>query len=127
MASPSGFAAAPRREFHVDLIPSTAYAGAHGLTFLRRYVRAIQDGSPLPASGEDALAALLNGLKLFSMGYSWGGYESLILPFDPRAHRTAVPWTQPGNCFRLHVGFEDFDDLKAELAAGLGRYRAAAI
>ncbi len=50
------WAAAPRREFHADLLPSTAYAGAHGLTFLRRFVRAIRDGSPLPASGEDALA-----------------------------------------------------------------------
>ena len=50
------WAAAPRREFHADLIPSTAYAGAHGLTFLRRFVRAIQDGAPLPASGADALA-----------------------------------------------------------------------
>lgn len=50
------WSAAPRREFHADLIPSTAYAGAHGLTFLRRFVQAIRDGSPLPASGEDALA-----------------------------------------------------------------------
>lgn len=50
------WAAAPRREFHADLAPSTAYAGAHGLTFLRRFIRAIQDGSPLPATGEDALA-----------------------------------------------------------------------
>ncbi|MCL4833725.1 MAG: Gfo/Idh/MocA family oxidoreductase [Caldilineaceae bacterium] len=50
------WAAAPRREFHADLAPSTAYAGAHGLTFLRRFTQAIQDGSPLPASGEDALA-----------------------------------------------------------------------
>ena len=50
------WAAAPRREFHAELTPSTAYAGAHGLTFLRRFVQAIRDGSPLPASGEDAQA-----------------------------------------------------------------------
>ena len=50
------WAAAPRREFHADLAPSTAYAGAHGLTFMRRFVQAIQDGSPLPADGADALA-----------------------------------------------------------------------
>ncbi len=50
------WAAAPRREFRADLIPSTAYAGAHGLIFLRRFVQAIQTGDPLPASGEDALA-----------------------------------------------------------------------
>ncbi|NOZ31856.1 MAG: cystathionine beta-lyase [Alphaproteobacteria bacterium] len=73
-----------------------------------------------------AIAAMLDPMKLFGMGYSWGGFESLILPFDPRPIRTAVPWTQPGNCFRLHVGFEDFGDLKDELAAGLKRYLAAA-
>jgi len=50
------WAAAPHREFHADLSPSTAYAGAHGLTFLRRFVQAIRDNSPLPARGEDALA-----------------------------------------------------------------------
>jgi len=50
------WAAAPQREFRADLAPSTAYAGAHGLTFLRRFVQAIRDGSPLPATGEDALA-----------------------------------------------------------------------
>lgn len=50
------WAAAPRREFHADLAPSTAYAGAHGLTFMRRFSQAIQNGSPLPANGADALA-----------------------------------------------------------------------
>ncbi len=40
-----------------------------------------------------ALAALLDGLKLFAMGYSWGGYESLIVPFDPRKARTVTGWT----------------------------------
>lgn len=72
-----------------------------------------------------AIAAMMDEMELFSMGYSWGGYESLLLPVDPAPIRTAVAWTEPGNLFRLHAGFEDLDELKADLAAGLKRYRAA--
>jgi cysteine-S-conjugate beta-lyase len=78
----------------------------------------------LPPAARPAIAAFVDQLQLFGMGYSWGGFESLILPFDPKRIRTAVPWTETGNAFRLHVGFEDIDDLKADLAAGLERYRA---
>ncbi len=67
---------------------------------------------------------MIDGLKLFAMGFSWGGYESLIVPSDPARARTAVPWTAPGQLLRIHVGFEGLDDLKADLAAGLERYRA---
>jgi cysteine-S-conjugate beta-lyase len=72
-----------------------------------------------------ALAAMLDGLELFAMGYSWGGYESLCVPVDPARVRTAVPWTAAGQLLRIHVGFEGLDDLKADLKAGLGRYLAA--
>jgi len=67
------------------------------------------------------LAAMLDGLGLFGMGYSWGGFESLILPFDPRAYRTATKWQAEGPALRLHVGLEDVEDLKADLAAGFAR------
>jgi len=77
--------------------------------------------SPGPRS---ALAAMLDGMKLFSMGFSWGGYESLAVPSSLARNRTAVPWAAPGQMLRLHIGFEGFDDLKADLAAGLERYRA---
>lgn len=77
-----------------------------------------------PAS-RDAIAALLNEMRLFGMGYSWGGYESLILPVKPARIRTATEWTAEGNLFRLHVGFEDIEDLKADLSDGLKRYLAA--
>jgi cysteine-S-conjugate beta-lyase len=73
-----------------------------------------------------AIAAMVDPMELFGMGYSWGGFESLILPFDVSKLRTAIPWQDRGNCFRVHVGFEDFNDLKTELAEGLKRYRAAA-
>ncbi|MGA9603193.1 MAG: cystathionine beta-lyase [Methyloceanibacter sp.] len=76
-----------------------------------------------PAS-HAALAAMLDGLSLFGMGYSWGGFESLILPFDPRDYRTATTWEADGPALRLHVGLEDVDDLKADLEAGFARLAA---
>ena len=72
-----------------------------------------------------ALAAMLDGLALFAMGYSWGGYESLCIPSSPARTRTAVPWTSPGQMLRIHVGLEGVDDLKADLSAALERYFAA--
>jgi cystathionine beta-lyase len=73
-----------------------------------------------------ALAAMLDGLKLFAMGYSWGGYESLIVPFEPEHARSATPWTGGGPCLRLHCGLEDPGDLIADLEAGFARLAAAA-
>jgi cysteine-S-conjugate beta-lyase len=67
------------------------------------------------------LAAMVDGLSLFGMGYSWGGYESLILPFDPKTYRTATTWRAEGPALRLHVGLEDVEDLKADLDAGFAR------
>jgi len=77
-----------------------------------------------PAS-ETALAALLDGLELFGMGYSWGGFESLITPQDPTKIRTATRWEARGPMLRLHAGLEDPSDLIADLDAGLARLRAA--
>ena len=76
---------------------------------------------PAPHAG---LAAMLDGLRLFGMGYSWGGFESLILPFNPSAYRTATTWQAEGPALRLHVGLEDLDDLKADLDAGFARLAA---
>jgi len=72
----------------------------------------------------EKLAAMLDGLDLFGMGYSWGGFESLILPFDPRTYRTATTWNEEGPALRLHVGLEDVEDLKADLEAGFARLGA---
>ena len=72
----------------------------------------------------DRLAAMLDGLSLFGMGYSWGGFESLILPFDPRDYRSATEWHAEGPALRLHIGLEDVDDLKADLDAGFARLAA---
>ena len=78
-----------------------------------------------PASRE-ALAAMVDGLELFGIGASWGGFESLVLPFDPRAYRTATRWEAEGPALRFHIGLEDLDDLKADLEAGFDRLRATA-
>ena len=72
-----------------------------------------------------ALAAFLDGLEHFGMGYSWGGFESLIIPFDPRQYRTATQWDEPGQALRIHVGLENTDDLKADLEAGFARLNQA--
>jgi cystathionine beta-lyase len=77
--------------------------------------------NPVPTA---KLAAMLDGLKLFGMGYSWGGFESLIVPFDPTTYRTATKWKAEGPALRLHVGLEDVEDLKADLEAGFARLRA---
>ncbi|WP_370631343.1 cystathionine beta-lyase [Methylosinus sp. Sm6] len=73
---------------------------------------------------QPALAAMLDGLELFGLGYSWGGYESLVLPFDCKSYRTATQWSSEGPALRFSVGLEDLDDLKADLAAGFARLRA---
>ena len=72
------------------------------------------------------LAAFLDGLKLFGMGYSWGGYESLVIPFDCSHYRTATRWHADGQALRFHAGLEDVNDLIADLEAGFSRMNAAA-
>ncbi len=72
-----------------------------------------------------AVAALVDHLQLFTMGYSWGGYESLLLPVAIKTARSVRPWTDPGNLFRVHIGFEGIEDLKADLSEGLERYARA--
>ncbi|HWJ18014.1 MAG TPA: cystathionine beta-lyase [Geobacterales bacterium] len=65
-----------------------------------------------------AVKRLLNALRIFGMGYSWGGFESLIVPFDCKAARTATAWNAQGPALRLHIGLEDVDDLKRDLECG---------
>ena len=60
---------------------------------------------------------------LFGMGYSWGGFESLVIPFDCATYRTATQWEPGGHALRFHIGLEDLDDLKRDLDAGFARLR----
>src|SRR3546814_11215916 len=57
-----------------------------------------------------ASAALIDGLELFGIGFSWGGFESLALPVDPSPIRTARKWQAEGPAVRLHIGLEDPHD-----------------
>lgn len=82
-------------------------------------------GVELRACSRHVLAAMLDGLELFGMGFSWGGYESLILPTNPDAQRTATSWQAEGPTLRIHAGLESADDLIADLAAGFERMALA--
>ena len=77
---------------------------------------------PAPAK---AVEAMLNGLSLFGMGFSWGGYESLVVPFDCKDYRTVTSFNPGGPCIRLQIGLESNRDLKADLAAGFRRLAKA--
>ncbi len=70
-----------------------------------------------------SVAAMLDDMDLFSMGYSWGGFESLILPIQPI--RVASSWAANGPALRLQIGLEHPDDLIADLARGFKRLNAA--
>jgi cysteine-S-conjugate beta-lyase len=74
--------------------------------------------NPVP---RQAVAAMLDGLHLFGMGFSWGGFESLIVPFDGGSDRTVTTFDPGGPCLRLQIGLEDIADLKADLEAGFSR------
>lgn len=79
----------------------------------------------LKPAPKQAVDALLDALKLFGMGYSWGGFESLIIPFDCDGYRTATRWAPAGPALRLHVGLENVEDLKADLELGFAAFNAA--
>ena len=79
----------------------------------------------LKTSNPRATTALLDGMKHFSMGYSWGGFESLILANEPKSFNSLRTVANPhfsGTLIRLHIGLEDVEDLIADLDAGLERY-----
>ena len=80
-------------------------------------------GVELRPVAKPAVDAFLNGLELFGMGASFGGFESLAVPMDPRPYRTATRWAHDGPLVRLHVGLEDPNDLIADLARGFERMK----
>jgi cystathionine beta-lyase len=77
---------------------------------------------PMP---EKAVHAFMNELTLFGMGYSWGGFESLVILFDCSEYRTATQWTPGGPTLRIHIGLEDTGDLIADLERGFAAMAAA--
>ena len=77
---------------------------------------------PVP---EKAVLAFLNALTLYGMGASWGGFESLAIPYDCTPYRTATKWAPGGPTVRLHIGLEDVGDLIADLERGFAAFAAA--
>jgi cystathionine beta-lyase len=75
---------------------------------------------PVP---KERIAAMLDSLKLFRMGWSWGGFESLIIPANVERAKRTFKWQAGGPYVRLHVGLESAEDLIADLAGGLARLR----
>ena len=90
------------------------FTGASGL-----FGFVVESSNPVKA------AALMDGLKFFGMGSSWGGFESLLIPASPEKNRTATTWNPGGFTMRMHVGLEDADDLIADLDEGFDRYTKA--
>ena len=91
------------------------FAGASGLF-----------GFTTKVCSRTALAAMLDQMKLFGMGFSWGGFESLLLPTHPEQSRSATQWPEGLQTFRIHAGLEDPTDLIADLDAGFTRMRQSA-
>ncbi len=78
-------------------------------------------GVVFKTTSQAAVDAMIDGMELFPLGYSWGGFESLIVPAAPA--RTTQTWTEPQPGIRLHIGLEDVDDLIDDLDKGLARFR----
>jgi cysteine-S-conjugate beta-lyase len=74
---------------------------------------------------QSAVNAFVNALRLFGIGPSWGGFESLAIPFDCTSIRTAMQWMPGGPTVRLHIGLEDVDDLIGDLECGFAAFAAA--
>ncbi|MFM8990634.1 MAG: cystathionine beta-lyase [Alphaproteobacteria bacterium] len=72
-----------------------------------------------PDISREQVFAMAEALQLFGKGASWGGFESLALPSTGFLTRTATSGELGGQAMRLHVGLEDVEDLKADLAQGL--------
>ena len=123
-----------RPEVRTVLYPALANAPGHQ-TWKRDFTGASGLFSVILNPAQDqALAAMLDSLELFGMGYSWGGFESLCVPF--KVHRTATHWPSGvtrsvaemadfGPMLRFHIGLEHTDDLIADLKDGFSRLAKA--
>lgn len=111
-------------EVHEVLYPALPGAPGHDL-WKRDFSGACSlFGFVLKTDDSRKVAAMLDGLELLGMGYSWGGYESLIVPVQIQKGRTATTWKYPGSLIRIHIGLEHPDDIIADLEAGLKRLGA---
>ncbi len=91
------------------LLWSRDFSGASGLF-----------GFTLKGADDAARARFIDALAHFGIGFSWGGYESLVVPSDPGTIRTASQWTEPDPLVRLSIGLEDPADLITDIERGFG-------
>jgi len=111
----------------VDHVRHPAFASCPGHEFFKRD---FSGGNGLFSivlnRGDDAsIAAMVDDMDYFKMGFSWGGYESLVLPaFNMPSKRSVTGW-DAGPVIRLHIGLEDTSDLIADLEQGFERLKAA--
>ena len=80
-------------------------------------------GTLLKPCSHEGLAAMLDGLEHYGMGYSWGGFESLVITYDAHRVRTATNWEHQGPNLRFHIGLEHVDDLIDDLDKGFDRLK----
>lgn len=114
-----------RPEVAEILYPALPGAAGHDL-WARDYAGAASlFGVVMRGGGEAASHALMSALKLFGLGYSWGGFESLITHETGQLSGRRWPPVLAGQLLRLHVGLEDPHDLIADLESGLAAWRAA--
>jgi len=111
----------------VDTILHPAFESCPGHEFFKRDFSGSNGlfSFTLNCGNREALTAFLDGLSHFKMGYSWGGFESLILGITSvDSIRSATKWTAEFPLIRLHIGLEDIDDLIEDLAQGFQRFNA---
>ena len=107
----------------IDYLKKAAMTAQSDASDVHDKVRGILDD--IERGGDDAARCrLVDALALFGIGYSWGGFESLALPFDVEPVRSEMAWPKEGwgledrYAIRLSIGLEDKGDLIADLAAG---------
>jgi cystathionine beta-lyase len=114
---------AQRREVRAVLYPALPDDRGHALWARDFHGASGLFGVVLEPVDPTAVARMLDGMRLFGLGWSWGGFESLMIPTWPERSRTATTWNPGGPTLRLAIGLEDPQDLIDDLDAGFARLR----
>ena len=114
-----------RREVQRVLYPALASDPGHAI-WKRDFEGAASLFSfVMNGANKKQIATFVNALKLFGIGSSWGGYESLVTAPNIAPLRTATRWAAEGPVIRLHIGLEDTEDLIADLEQGFAKMAGA--
>ncbi|PWI34045.1 cystathionine beta-lyase [Vibrio albus] len=114
----------------VDFVRHPALASCPGHEFYERDFSGCNGlfSFVIKGSNPAATTAFLDGMQHFAMGYSWGGFESLVLANEPESFKQLRTVANPGftgTLFRVHIGLENVEDLIADLKAAFERYNEA--